>query len=133
MSFCQVNVKVQLESEHESHIKIYRTLAAFRQEPSILFGNFNSTVAKGTVFAYSRLKEGNLGYVVAVNLSEEEVVDIDLKELPMVPDAGTVKIRSHHDRDDKAKEVERESDENAVGWVYLVARNTNAYYKFCSF
>ena len=106
---------MQLESKHDSHIKIYRALAALRQEPSILFGNFNSTVAKDNVFAYSRVMKGNPGYVVAVNLADEVVADINLKDLPMLPDVGVVKIRSHHDRNDRAKEVERESDENAVG------------------
>jgi len=110
----KVNVKVQLESEHDSHIKIYRALATLREQPSILFGSFNSTV-NGTVFAFCRVKKGNPGYVVAVNLDEEAVSDIDLTGLPMVPDAGLVEVRSHHDRDDKAKEVEMVDDEEAVG------------------
>jgi len=110
----KVNAKVQLESEHESHIKIYRALATLREQPSILFGSFNSTV-NGTVFAFCRVKKGNPGYVVAVNLDEEAVSDIDLTGLPMVPDAGLVEVRSHHDRDDKAKEVEMVDDEEAVG------------------
>ena len=114
MIFSQVNVKVQLESEHDSHIKIYRALATLREQPSILFGSFNSTV-NGTVFAFCRVKKGNPGYVVAVNLDEEAVTDIDLTGLPMVPDAGLVEVRSHHDRDDKAKEVEMVDDEEAVG------------------
>ena len=109
-----MNTKVQLESEHDSHIKIYRALASLREQPSILFGSFKY-VTNGTVFAYCRVKKGNPGYVVAVNLDEEAVSDIDLTGLPMVPDAGLVEIRSHHDRNDKAKEVEMEDDEEAVG------------------
>ena len=111
----QVNVKVQLESEHNSHIKIYRAMAALRQQPSVLYGSFDTMVANGTVFVYSRVKKGNPGYVVAVNLEEEEVTGIDVTGLPMVPDKGLVEIRSHHDRDDKAKEVEMEDDGEAVG------------------
>ena len=52
----QVNVKVQLESEHNSHIKIYRSLAALRQQPSILHGSFDTMVANGTVFAYREVQ-----------------------------------------------------------------------------
>ena len=106
---------MQLESDHDSHIKIYRALAALRQQPSILHGSFDTMVANGTVFAYSRVKKGNPGYVVAVNLDEEAVTDIDVTGLPMVPDAGLVEVRSHHDRDAKAKEFEMEDDEEAVG------------------
>ena len=43
------------------------------------------------------------------------MTDIDVSGLPMVPDKGLVEFRSHHDREDKAKEVEMEDDEEAVG------------------
>ena len=110
-----MNVGVQLESKHDSHIKIYKALAALRQQPSILYGSMDTMVTNGTVFAYSRVKKGNPGYVVVVNLQDEAVSGIDISGLAMVPGKGLVEVRSHHDRDDKAKEVELEDDEEAVG------------------
>jgi glycosidase len=112
--FPNVNVNAQLTTTDNSHIKIYRTLSKLRQQPSILFGSFNTIVCNGTVFAYSRVKKGNPGYVVAVNLGEE-VTGIDLSSFPMLPESGLVEARSHHDRNDKAKEVEMDNNEEALG------------------
>jgi hypothetical protein len=120
LDFPHVNAKTQLESSHNTHIKIYRTLSQLRQQPSILFGSFNASVSNGTVFAYSRVKKGNPGYVVAVNLGEEEVAGIDLSDFPMLPGSGLVEARSHHDRDDKAKEVEMDGDAEALGYLCLL-------------
>ncbi len=111
-----VNVEQQLASTANSHIKVYKELAKLRRQTSVLFGSFTSAVNE-TVYGYSRVKKGNPGYLIAVNLGDEAVDGIDFSEFPMVPEQGLVVTRSHHDREDKAKEVELAEDEEEIGYV----------------
>lgn len=43
-----------------------------RHHKSVLFGDIDYHV-NGTLFAYNRVKKGNPGYLVAVNLGEETI------------------------------------------------------------
>jgi alpha-glucosidase len=111
--YMHVNAKKQLESVEASHAKIYRELAKMRQQQSVLYGIMSSK-AENNVFAYSRVKKGNPGYVVAVNLGNEMVTGVNVTEFDWVPGFGVVHLRSHHDRGDAAKEVEKDEDPEAV-------------------
>jgi len=92
-NYDRVNVAEQ-ESSQESHLKVFRQLANLRSESSsVLFGSVD-TLVNDTVFAFSRVKKGNPGYLVAVNLGDEDLEAVDVSSLPNLPSTGTISLRS---------------------------------------
>ncbi len=81
---------------------MYRALAETRLQKSILFGNI-STHVDGDVFAYNRVKKGNPGYLVAVNLGDD-VAEFSLK-----------KPEEEEEDDDDADE-EKEEPKDKLPW-----------------
>lgn len=66
-----VNVATLQAAKH-SHLEVYMGLSHIRRDKSILYGDME-TYFDDNVFAYNRIKKGNPGYVVAVNLGDVEV------------------------------------------------------------
>lgn len=83
----------------ESHLNIVKELIKLREKPSITYGTFESTVLKNTnnssstVFAFTRIKSGNPGYLVAWNLGNESAV-VNFDQFTTVPDDLIVVIKS---------------------------------------
>ena len=85
-----------------------------RIQQSILFGSTDFRV-NNTVFAFSRIKKGNPGYLVAVNFGDTEV-NADVSGLPNLPKEGTVHVRSFHAKKEGDTVTDGEpGDEEAVG------------------
>ncbi|KAK0090929.1 hypothetical protein PV326_003990 [Microctonus aethiopoides] len=64
--------------------KEFAILSAKRSEDTFLYGDFNSYIINGTVFAYTRVKNGSPTYLVAYQSSEESGI-IDVSTLPFMP------------------------------------------------
>lgn len=109
--FATKNVKAQKEAD-KSHYQVWKNLAALRHNDAILFGS-TDFVTNGTVFAYSRVKKGNPGYMVAVNFGDE-VVETSLTGFPNLPKAGTVYVRSVFDGEEKTDEEEKSVEFSSV-------------------
>ena len=73
-------------------MKVYKELAKLRTSDSILYGETGFFINE-TVFAYSRVKKGNPGYLVAVNFDKEKNVTNDVTGMALMPSTGTVQIR----------------------------------------
>lgn len=77
---------IEAETAHgsgTSHVKVFQSLAALKQEPSFRWGQFSVAVNKSVVF-YVRQAEGFAGYLVAINFG---------------PQASTVNFRESHLKD----------------------------------
>lgn len=85
-----VNVAKQ-EKEESSHLKVYKELTKLRYSDSILYGNTNY-YTNDSVFAYTRVKKGNPGYLVAVNFGKTSTTQ-DFSNMPLMPKTGTVQLR----------------------------------------
>ncbi|XP_034941063.1 neutral and basic amino acid transport protein rBAT-like isoform X2 [Chelonus insularis] len=70
----------------------FAALAAKRNEETFLYGDFKAHVINGTVFAYTRLKGGHPGYLVAYQSSRENA-SIDVSSLSAMP--SEVSILTH--------------------------------------
>lgn len=84
---------LQAETAHgsgTSHVKVFQSLAALKQEPSIQWGEFSIALNKSVVF-YVRQAEGFAGYLVAINFG---------------PQASTVNFRESHLKDALPEEGE---------------------------
>ncbi|KAK7794260.1 hypothetical protein R5R35_014665 [Gryllus longicercus] len=101
LNFQEKNVETE-ESSEDSHLGIYRTLSKkARTSRSIMYGKFESTVYNDTVYAYTRLKSGNPGYLVVFNPSDYETT-ANLKEsLKSMSDDLTLVVKSPHVEDRK--------------------------------
>ena len=94
-----------------------------RQHQSILFGTTGfKVIADKNVFSYVRVRKGNPGYLVAANLSPDDVT-VDLTGMDYLSTTGTVHIRSvHPDREgDKVKDGEEGDDEDVGKYVSFEA------------
>nr|CAD7257621.1 unnamed protein product [Timema shepardi] len=92
-----LSVAAQNEAE-ESHLKVYRELAELRTSQSVMFGSLdlaviNSSVTNSSVFAFTRVKSGNPGYIVTFNPSANNVT-VDLATLDNVSGELTVHLHS---------------------------------------
>lgn len=80
-----------------SHLKLYSTLAnKLRHQEAILFGMLdrNSTfVTSETVFGLTRVKKGNPGYLLTINLGTEEKT-VDVSGVEFIPASIRVMSRS---------------------------------------
>lgn len=77
-----------------THYSIYQKLALLRHQESILFGETNAfSAVDGKVFGLTRVKRGNPGYLLAMNLQEEDV-EVDFSKVKNMPDSVRVAIQS---------------------------------------
>ncbi|XP_031833679.1 CD98 heavy chain [Nomia melanderi] len=70
----------------------FATLSKARESVTFLYGETLPRTVNGTVFAYTRLKSGNPGYLVAYQTAEEPTV-VDLSTLPQV--SSEVSVVAH--------------------------------------
>ncbi|XP_066997088.2 probable maltase [Anabrus simplex] len=85
---------VELESKaSDSHLSVYKSLVKARSNPSIMYGEFESAVYNGSVYAFTRLKSGNPGYLVAFNPGENDET-VSFMNFSNMADDLTVIIRS---------------------------------------
>ncbi len=101
--YSTLNVQAQADSKSSSHLKVYKALAEMREQKSVLYGECETHV-DGDVFAYSRVKKGNPGYLVVVNTGDQER-EVSLKAnteedeeakdpLQWLADNGKIEVRS---------------------------------------
>uniref|UniRef100_A0A1B6KEH6 Glycosyl hydrolase family 13 catalytic domain-containing protein n=2 Tax=Graphocephala atropunctata TaxID=36148 RepID=A0A1B6KEH6_9HEMI len=85
---------VSQQNNPHSLYSAYKELVEARESPSILHGSLQLHVFNGTsVFAYTRIKSGNPGYLVLFNTGTEEAV-VDARQMSGVPDELTVLVTS---------------------------------------
>lgn len=75
--FDKVNAEAQAKDPH-SHFSLYKQLIAQRELPAVQLGSLQSTVYNNSVFAFTRIKSGKPGVLVAINLDQSKEVKIDL-------------------------------------------------------
>lgn len=90
----ELNVISQQENPDSSY-SMYHTLIEARKWPSILYGTTKTNTFNNTVFAYTRIKSGNPGFLVVTNIGEETAT-VDLRQLPSVPNELSVIARTHN-------------------------------------
>ncbi|OAD56819.1 Neutral and basic amino acid transport protein rBAT [Eufriesea mexicana] len=71
----------------------FATLSKTRQSLTFLYGETMLKTINGSVFAYTRLKSGNPGYLVAYQSSEEPTV-VDFSVMPQISDEVSVVTHS---------------------------------------
>jgi len=77
-----------------THYSIYKKLALLRHQESILFGETNAfSLNSEKVFGLTRVKRGNPGYLLAINL-KDEAVEVDFSKIKNMPDSVRVSIQS---------------------------------------
>ena len=86
-----INVEEQKSEESSSHLKVYKELTKLRYSDSILYGNTNYFTNE-SIFAYTRVKKGNPGYLVAVNFGKTNATN-DFTNMDLMPKTGTVQLR----------------------------------------
>ena len=67
-----------LEGVENSHTHVYREVASLRETETILFGS-TKIVVEDTVFTLTRIRKGNLGYLLVSNFGDGEVT---IEKLP---------------------------------------------------
>jgi len=88
-----VNVKAQTETAGSS-LSLYRELNEARSTPSIMYGTREfAVIGNNTVYAFTRIKSGNPGYLVAFNTADEEVT-VSFSKLKYVPEELNVLMKS---------------------------------------
>ncbi|XP_047501137.1 maltase A3-like isoform X1 [Penaeus chinensis] len=93
-NYKEVNVQAQLQAE-ESHLKIYKELAALRKEESFTRGHVAYPVVTFEIFSVMRYLEGYESYLLVINTSEGEVeVDLHHHSNVELPPSAVVILRS---------------------------------------
>lgn len=88
-----VNVRSQANTAGSS-LSVYKELVEARNTPSIMYGtNELAVISNDTVFAFTRIKSGNPGYLVAFNTADREVT-VCFNKLKHVPEELNVLIMS---------------------------------------
>ncbi len=77
-------------------LQVYRAVSALRDTPAVLFGSSHFHVS-GPVLMLNRVRKGNPGYLLAVNLGSE-AVSTNATALPHLPEKGMVQVRSVHEK-----------------------------------
>uniref|UniRef100_A0A023EYE6 alpha-glucosidase n=1 Tax=Triatoma infestans TaxID=30076 RepID=A0A023EYE6_TRIIF len=91
-NYLEANVENE-KTQADSYYHTFKSLVKERSSPSIIHGTTETAVINSTVFAFTRLKSGNPGYLVAFNLEPKEKV-VNLSNMKHVPDELTVIARS---------------------------------------
>jgi len=87
------DVLSQQRNEHSMY-NAYKQLVVARESPSILHGTLDLHIFNGTsVFAYTRLKSGNPGYLVVFNVGSEETV-VNVSQINTVPEELSLLLTS---------------------------------------
>ncbi|KAK9497304.1 hypothetical protein O3M35_004647 [Rhynocoris fuscipes] len=81
------------KTQTDSYYNTFKSLVKERESPSIMHGNTDTDVINSTVFAFTRLKSGNPGFLVLFNIDSQEKT-IDANHMKHVPDELTVIARS---------------------------------------
>lgn len=89
--YTTINVAAQEKELSGSHLKVYQELTKLRYSDSILYGD-TRFFKNESVLAYTRVKKGNPGYLVAINFGKEEATK-DVSGMALMPKTGTVQIR----------------------------------------
>ena len=90
-NYVDVNVEAQ-EGEGPSHLKVFKQLAKFRHHDAVLFGETEFKVNSTTgVFAFTRIKKGNPGLLVAVNFGDEETT-FDAGDFAAMAEKGNLDV-----------------------------------------
>ena len=88
---------VASEQESNPHQQLYSTLAnKLRHQEAILYGQMGrdtTFVLAGSVFGLTRVKKGNPGYLLAINLGPEDKM-VDMSGLPHLPDSIRLMAKS---------------------------------------
>lgn len=90
----ELNV-ISQQGSADSSYSMYHALIEARKSPSILYGIMKTSTFNNTVFAYTRLKSGNPGFLVVSNIGDETAV-VDLRQLSSVPDELSVIARTEN-------------------------------------
>lgn len=100
-NYTELNVKKQ-ESQEMSNLKIFQKLMKLRHHPVIRFGKLETIVVKqdkSTILLFKReLDDYSCMFVVALNLSEQELSITLTSHLPGIPQKMEVIISSEYDR-----------------------------------
>ena len=86
-------VNVADQEEGQSHLNVYRKLAALRHQQAVLYGDIEYHT-QDSLFAYRRMRKGNPGYVVAANLGNQAIVANVSHIFSYIPEGGKVTVRS---------------------------------------
>ncbi|RZF45929.1 hypothetical protein LSTR_LSTR008306 [Laodelphax striatellus] len=99
----EMSVKAQQETAN-STLNLYKTLVHLRATDSFLYGDTKSyALLNDTVFAFTRIKSGNPGYLVVFNVGEKRA-DVSLKTaVAGVPSEVTVSATTHDSAAPKSK------------------------------
>ncbi|PNF22719.1 hypothetical protein B7P43_G07130 [Cryptotermes secundus] len=77
-----------------SSLSVYKELVEARSTPSIMYGTSElAVISNDTVFAFTRIKSGNPGYLVALNTADKEIT-VSFNKLKHVPEELNVLIKS---------------------------------------
>lgn len=106
-NYAERNVAAQ-EEDPRSHLSVFRALGEMRQQKSILYGE-TTFRTDGEVFAFTRVRKGNPGYLVAVNFGQEEAT-ADLSGMRFMSESGTVHVRSFN-KDEPEAVAEEDGEE----------------------
>merc|ERR1711874_538690 len=91
-NYAKINVARQKAGKVRSHYHGYRELAKLRHQEAILFGSTRIfTMKNNTVFGLTRVKRGNPGYLLLINLDDKSTeVDLAGEEgVEKVPESET--------------------------------------------
>ncbi|CAH0387137.1 unnamed protein product [Bemisia tabaci] len=103
-NFWRLNLKAQVQSEGNSHYKVYKRLIDVRKTDTMLYGALETHVLSKWVFSFARRQNGSDTYVVVVNLgSETAPVDLSafMNDIPDTLTVHTSSINSQHQPGDK--------------------------------
>ncbi|KAI9551753.1 hypothetical protein GHT06_022089 [Daphnia sinensis] len=87
-----VNVKLQKENLI-SHLNIYRTMVALRQEASVLYGAYDFPIVDADAFTLTRIRTNSTSYIVVLNVGLEER-RFNLSGVTGIPEKAKVVVRS---------------------------------------
>ncbi|PSN37701.1 hypothetical protein C0J52_16909 [Blattella germanica] len=100
MNFENANVESEKNTAGSS-LAVYKDLIAARSSPSVMYGETTyAQLANNTVFAFTRVKSGNPGYLIAFNTADYDVT-VDFTALKQVPEELNVQILSSNFNDPK--------------------------------
>lgn len=101
------NVEAE-EDVSNSSLSVYKALVTARKAPSIMYGQAEYKVLNnGTVFAFTRVKSGNPGYLVLLNTANVNIT-VNLKEFKHVPEELGLQIVSSNNPLTKEKKLQRD-------------------------
>ncbi|KAJ9597165.1 hypothetical protein L9F63_026946, partial [Diploptera punctata] len=96
-----------------SNLEVYKALVEARKAPSIMYGQTEyKELNNGTVFAFTRVKSGNPGYLVMLNTANVNIA-VNLKEFKQVSEELNVQLHLHTE-DEAAKTLKSKLQSDGV-------------------